>query len=376
MNDKASRILELMRPDIWDIEPYAAVEPPERLAERIGVPLNKVIKLDANENPYGCSPKVRRALAEFDRYHIYPDPLCAEMQELLQQYTGAPADRVVLGNGSDEIIDILMRLLLTPGDNVITCPPTFGYYQSSAAFCGAKVVRVPRKWNYGIDVDAVIDAVDEKTKLIAIASPNNPTGNAVGEFELRALLETGIVVLIDEAYSEFSGNTMLPLTEEHENLIIARTFSKWAGLAGLRFGYGIFPMALVPHVLKMKPPYNVSLAAQVAVKASLDDLEYLLEKVNLIRAERERLFAELKELDFLESYPSEANFILCKLRRGELAYVRKSMESQGIFLRYYSDPLLANCLRISVGTPEQNDVVLEKLRALDQSPLPLAEAAE
>ncbi len=364
MSGRGSSIIDLIRPDIRDIEPYAAVEPVERLAARVGVPVEQVIKLDANENPYGCSPSVQHALAEFDGYHIYPDPLCSHIQELLQRYIGAPADRIIVGNGSDEIIDIIMRLFLMPGEKVIVCPPTFGYYQSSADFCAAQVVRVPRKSDYRIDVDGVIDAIDEHTKLVFIASPNNPTGNTISEHELYGILETGVVVVVDEAYGEFSGKTVLPLTEKDENLIVIRTFSKWAGLAGLRFGYGIFPASLVTYALRMKPPYNVNLAAQVAVRATLEDIDCLMDRVNLIRSERDRLYGGLEEMDFLVPYPSEGNFILCRLLRGELGYVRQALESQGIFLRYYSDPLLHNCLRISVGRPEQNDVVLQKLRAL------------
>lgn len=376
MNDRKPSVCNLIRPDIWNIEPYAAVEPVEKLAARAGIPVEQVIKLDANENPYGCSPAVRRALAEFEGYHIYPDPLCTQMQELLQRYIGAPADRIIVGNGSDEIIDIVTRLFLKPGEKVIICPPTFGYYQSSADFCAATIVRVPRKSDYSVDVEAVIDAIDQSTKLVFIASPNNPTGNSIPESELHLILETGVAVVVDEAYGEFAGKTVLHLTDEYDNLIVIRTFSKWAGLAGLRFGYGIFPTVLVPHALKMKPPYNVNLAAQVAVRASLEDIDCLLDRVNLIRSERERLYDQLKKLDFLIPHKSEANFILCRLLQGELGSVRQAMESQGVFLRYYSDPLLSNCLRISVGTPEQNDAVVQKLRVVGSTLLSAGKAEE
>ena len=364
MSPKRSRILGLVRPDVWDIEPYSAVEPPERLASRAGLTKEQIIKLDANENPYGCSPAVGRALSEFDEYHIYPDTICGDVQELLQGYIGAPADSIIVGNGSDEIIDLIMRLFLSPGEKVINCPPTFGYYASSAAFCAGKVVRVPRLSDHGLDVEGIVKAIDGSTKIVVIASPNNPTGNCVKTGELTEILDTGLAVIVDEAYGEFSGKTVLPLTSEYDNLIVLRTFSKWAGLAGLRFGYGVFPTALVEQAMKLKPPYNVNLAAQVAVRASLADLDDLMDKVRLIRVERDRLYGELQRIDFLVPYPSEANFILCKLLRGDLQHVKHELEGQGVFLRYYSDPLLSNCLRISVGTPEQNDYVLEKLRSM------------
>jgi histidinol-phosphate aminotransferase len=150
-------------------------------------------------------------------------------------------------------------------------------------------------------------------------------------------------------------------------LIVARTFSKWAGLAGLRAGYGIFARDLANIVLKIKPPYNVSVAAQAAIKASFEDLDYLLEKVKIIVAERDRLLGELRKIAFLEPYPSEANFVLCKITRGSLANIRAGLEAQGIFLRYYDDPRLRSNLRISVGTPDQNDRLLRSLREIEES---------
>ena len=222
-------------------------------------------------------------------------------------------------------------------------------------------MRVPRDEAFDVDLDAVLAEIRAGAKLFIVASPNNPTGNPVAEDTLRAILETGIPVLVDEAYGEFAGHSALPLTRDFDNLIVARTFSKWAGLAGLRVGYGIFAPALVPHIIKIKPPYNVNNAAQVAVRASLDDLDHLRERVSLIVAERERLTAGLADLGFLRTYPSQANFVLCRLLRGQLADLRHRLDHQGIFFRYYSDPALKNCFRISVGTPEQTDIVLGAL---------------
>ncbi|MCL5960252.1 MAG: histidinol-phosphate transaminase [Chloroflexi bacterium] len=355
-----------IRADLRDVKPYAAVEPPERLAEKAGIPRDRVLKLDANENPYGCSPRVPEALARYDRYHIYPDAICAESRELISRYVGVEAERVVVGNGSDEIIDLVFRLFVNPGEDIISCPPTFGYYSSSAASCGGTLRNVERGSAYQIDVPGILARMDERVKVIVIASPNNPSGNLIARDDLIELLSTGVPVLVDEAYAEFSGQSFIPLSANYDNLIVARTFSKWAGLAGLRIGYGIFPRTLVDYILKIKPPYNVNVAAQAAVNASLRDVDYLRDKVRTIVSEKNRLASELKEISFLSPHPSEANFILCVLTRGELGAIRAILEGHGIFFRYYDDPGLRNCLRISVGTPDQNDRVLATLREIDE----------
>ncbi|MBI4320738.1 MAG: histidinol-phosphate transaminase [Chloroflexi bacterium] len=360
-------IEKLIRPDIWGLEPYAAVDPPEVLARRCGLAPEQVLKLDANENPYGCSPAVHRALAKYAGYHIYPDPLCSETRNLLAGYVGVDAERILVGNGSDEIIDLVMRLFLREGEGIVICPPTFGYYASSVASCAGKVQSVPRDAAFEVDAEAVLEEIREGAKLFVVASPNNPTGNILDTTALCRVLETGIPVLVDEAYGEFAGQSALPLTREYENLIVARTFSKWAGLAGLRVGYGIFPKVLVPHLLKIKPPYNVNNAAQAAVKASLTDIEFLLERVKLIVAERDRLMEGLRRLGFLHPYPSQGNFVLCRLVRGDLRDLRARLEKKGIFFRYYGDPALKNCFRISAGTYEQTNRVLEELAQIGES---------
>lgn len=365
--NNAGGILSKIRADLRDVRPYAAVEPPERVADRFGIPHDRILKLDANENPYGCSPRVAEALARCDRYHIYPDVICAECRDSISRYVGVDPDRIVVGNGSDEIIDLVFRLFLNPGDVVISCPPTFGYYAASVASCGGVIRSVERKGYFDLDIPGILSQLDETVKVIVIASPNNPTGNCVHEEDLTRLLDTGLPVMVDEAYGEFSGKSAIPLIARYDNLIVLRTFSKWAGLAGLRAGYGIFSQVLADYIIKIKPPYNVSQAAQAAIKASLEDVDYLLDRVKTIVVERDRLLAELRGMGYLEPYPSEANFILCKVTRGTLAHIRAMLEMQGIFLRYYDDPRLQRNLRISVGTPEQNDILLKSLREIGES---------
>ncbi|HEY8490353.1 MAG TPA: histidinol-phosphate transaminase [Dehalococcoidia bacterium] len=358
--------LRLVRRALRGLEPYEPVEPVEVLAERLGVPRDRIVKLDGNENPYGPSPRVLEALARAGSYHIYPDPDQRAVRRALAEYTGAPEEMIVAGNGSDEIIDLLCRLFLEPDDTVIDCVPTFGMYAFSAQVCGGRVANVPRLADrgYRVDAGAVAERVDGRTKIIFLASPNNPTGNLLSREELEALLELGPLVVVDEAYGEFAGETFLPLVRERENLVVLRTFSKWAGLAGIRAGYGVMPPRIASLVMAIKPPYNLTVPAEVAVLASLADRDLLLERVRRIVAERERLFQALKEVPYLEPLPSRANFILCRVRRGDARLVRDRLQERGIFIRYFRRPLLENCIRVSVGRPEDTDALVSALHEL------------
>jgi histidinol-phosphate aminotransferase len=358
-------VVDLMLRHLVELEGYEAVDPSEALAERAGIPPEKVIRLHVNENPYGPSPRVMKALASFHEYHIYPDPQQRRVRKALAGYVGVDPEWVVAGNGSDELIDLTMRLFLGPGDKVVLPVPTFGMYPFCSALCGAQVVPVPRDEEFQIDVEGIRRAVDERCKLIFIASPNNPTGNIATEAQIRRLLELDIMVVVDETYYEFCGHTVLPLLGEYPNLIVLRTLSKWAGLAGLRIGFGIMRPEIARVMMKIKPPYNVNLAAEVALIASLEDREFLLERVRALIQERERMFSLLKELPGVKPYPSQTNFLLCRLERGDGQRVYEGLARRGIFVRYFgSSGLLRECMRISVGFPEHTDALIGALKEL------------
>lgn len=361
-----SNLQRLLRRDLAQLEPYPAPLPLEEFARSVGVSPAEVIKLDQNENPYGCSPQVIEALRAFPWYHVYPDPDHRTLRSRLGDYVGVDPAAIVIGNGSDELIELLLRLFIEPGDRVVSAAPTFGYYATATQVAGAEYVTVPRGPDFEVDPAAIAAAVNERTKLVLIASPNNPTGNTTPLAVIHELLRLGVVVVADEAYFEFSQQTALPLLRDAgaENLVILRTFSKWAGLAGLRLGYGIFPEALRTPVQAVKGPYNVSQAAEVAGLASLDDLDYLRSTVGRIRAERDRLEVRLAETGFLAPYPSDANFLLCEVIGHRAADLQRALEARAILIRRYESPRLENCLRISVGRPEQNDRLLEVLDTL------------
>ncbi len=358
---------KLVRQAIVALEPYTPILPLEVLAERLGLPIEQLVKLDANENPYGPAPAALAALTTEAHYHIYPDPGHTRLRGALADYTGQPAETILCGAGADELIDMLLRLILEPGDSVIDCPPTFGMYRFDTEVCGGKVVSVPRRADFSLDIPAIEVAVaDSAARLLFLTSPNNPTGNLLPPDQLERLLRLPLLVVVDEAYLEFAGigQGYAPWVARHENLAILRTFSKWAGLAGLRVGYGIFPAWLAEQLWKIKQPYNVSVAAQVAAVASLEERALLLERVAKIVAERERLMPLLAALPYLRPRPSSANFILCQVVGRDARELKLALERQGVLVRYYNSQLLRQEIRISIGTPAQSEALLAALWGL------------
>lgn len=348
--------LSLVRPHLLELAPYEAVDPPEKLAKRAGIPVDRVVKLDANENPYGPSPKALAAIASLDNVHVYPDPRQTEAREAVARYVGIGAGHVVIGNGSDEIIDLLFRALLDPGDVIVDSTPTFGMYPFTAHVCGGTTLNVERDEHFEVDVEAVLrEAAEPRVKAIVLASPNNPTANATPLADIERLLASERMVIIDEAYHEFGGSTAAKLVPEHPNLVIMRTMSKWAGLAGLRVGYGLMALELADLLLRAKPPYNVSQAAEAALIASLDDAELLHRRAAAIVAERDRLAKQLSAIPGLHVLPSDSNFVLCRVPDGKGAEMHASLAAQGVFVRYSRGHRLVDCLRISIGRPTDTD---------------------
>lgn len=354
----------LVKDAVERLKPYHPVEAPEQLAARLGMPIDQIVKLDSNENPYGCSFKVQEALSTFDRYHHYPDAQARETRERLGAYAGVDPERVIVGAGSDELIDLLLLATIDSGDEVIIPVPTFGVYQARAELFGGDAVLVPRTESFDLDMDAILQAIGPSTKAVFVTTPNNPTGNLASNHDIVTLLQTGVLVVVDEAYFEFCGKTVLPFIGEFDNLVVLRTFSKWAGLAGLRLGYGVFPQFLAEQVWKVKPPFNVNAAALIAVGASLDDVEYLHSTLNRLRGERARLLRLLKRVEYLTPFPSQANFILCRVDRGDAHDIHLRLADRGIMVRCYGDPILRDYLRISVGRPEDTDRIMTALQTI------------
>jgi len=363
---ETSPIMRLVRPELLGMAGYEPVEPAEAVAQRYGIPSDQIAKLDGNENTYGPAPATVEAIAAA-AFEIYTDPDQRSLREALEDYTGLPKRMIVAGHGSDELIDLIGRALLAPGNKILECTPTFGMYRFTAAVCGAEVTDVPRHEDFGLDLDRMRAAVDARTKAIFLPSPNNPTGNLLSEGEVDACLELGPVVVVDEAYIEFAGleHSFARLIPHRDNLIVLRTFSKWAGLAGLRLGYGLMPEPFADLLRVIKPPYTPNVASEVAGVASLQHRGELMAHVHEIVHERDRLMAALAEVPYLVPLPSAGNFILCHVRGGEARRLRDRLRERGVFIRYFDEPAVRDCVRISVARPKESELLLEALREVE-----------
>lgn len=327
-------------PSLWDLE-------------------GSFLKLDAGENPYGFSSRVGKALGNYKNYNYYPDPEYKSLRQALADYAGVKMEEIMVGTGSDELLDLILRLLINEGDKVINCPPTFGMYTALIGLNKGVIVSVPRKPDFSLDIKRIKAKIDKKVKIIIICNPNNPTGTISNERGIVELLNTGKLVLVDEAYFEFYGKTVVPLLKKYRNLIITRTLSKWAGIAGLRLGYSISAPFFVNQILKIKPPYNVNLAAEIAAKASLGDLErtnYILEKTI---KERERVYSELKQISYLTVYPSSANLLYIKVNQN-FGQLKDCLMKNKIIVRVVQD-----AIRLTIGTFKQNSKVIKIFRELE-----------
>lgn len=355
-------IRRLIRPDFEDLDEYTPVKPLAVLAAEIGVPVDRIVKLDANENLYGPIPEIREAVANAD-LHIYPDPGQHALREAIAQYVGVEPEQVVAGAGADDLIDVLLRLVQP--ESVVDVPPTFGMYSFLAKINGARVVEAARLDRFRPDLPAIADCVADGASIVFLASPNNPTGSALVREEIAALARLEAFIVIDEAYIEFGGESAVPLIARHPNLVVLRTFSKWAGLAGLRVGYSVSSPDVARMLMQLKQPYNVNVAADVAAREALKHRGRIFETVKCIVAERERMAKAVSALGWLNAVPSEANFVLFKVCDRSASDVAATLRRQGVLIRHYNRPGLRGYIRISAGRPEDTDRLLEALRALE-----------
>jgi histidinol-phosphate aminotransferase len=314
------------------------------------------VMLDANENPYG------------NGLNRYPDPYQRELKTAISTLKKVPESQLFLGNGSDEIIDLLMRAFCNPGtDQILINPPTYGMYEVCAGINDVAVNAVPLTADYQLDTPAILAGINGNTKLIFVCSPNNPTGNDLRLEAIVELLESfhGIVV-VDEAYCDFSNSvSYVSLLEAYPNLVVLQTLSKAWGMAAIRLGMGFASPQIVAVLNKIKPPYNVSLFTQQLAVKTIDNLAAKDEFVKQILAEKRRLELALNEIDLvLDIKPSDANFLLVKVTEADVIY--NYLVSKNIVVRNRTNALgCENCLRISVGTTEQTEVLLAALRTFE-----------
>jgi len=356
-----------INPSLKTLPVYQPGRPIEEVARELNLPADSIIKVASNENPFGPSPLAIAAMQkEIGGVNLYPDGNAFYLKQKLAAKLGVETNNLVLGNGSNEIIEFVAHALLAPGADVVVSQYCFAIYPIVAKMFGANLVIIPAK-NYGHDLPAMLKAITPKTRIVFVANPNNPTGTLAPREEVIQFVNDipdDVLLVMDEAYIEFLNDAvdLVPLIRlgARKNLILMRTFSKIYGLAGLRIGYGIANAELVSALEKIRQPFNINLLAQTAALAALDDEEH----VSKTRANNfgglqffEKAFRELK----LEFVPSFANFILLRVDEGKRVF--DSMQKQGVIVRPMGGYQLPEWIRISVGTPKENERCLNVLKA-------------
>ena len=355
-----------VRPEILDFKPYVPGLSVGEIKAKYG--LEKVIKLASNENPLGVSPEVERALHHAAAgAHRYPQNHNPRLNEAIAQAMDVPAECVISGNGSDEVIDLLMRVVPRPGvDNVICYEHSFSMYGLTARLCGVEYREVPRGGDFRLPLEALAEAVDRNTAMVIVTSPDNPTGLAARAEELQVLsgvLPAGTLLVVDEAYMDFSWPpeeySMIAHVADSENIVVLRTFSKAYGLAGLRLGYGVMPAWLAGHVRRARAPFTVNVMAEAAGIAALADDNFYSATLDVVFKGRERLLARLPELG-CEVTPSQSNFVMFRPPKPAGDVCARLLE-RGIIVRHLKSFGLPERIRVNVGLPEETETFLNVL---------------
>jgi histidinol-phosphate aminotransferase len=350
---------KLIRDNIKNLTPYSSAR-----HEFTG---KASVFLDANENAFG-SPLSSSKAATLVRYNRYPDPLQWQLKFQLAKIKGVPAENIFIGNGSDEIIDLAYRIFCNPGkDNVIVCPPTYGMYEVSANINDVEIKKVNLTEDFQLNVESILNAVDDNTKLLFICSPNNPTGNNMNRSDIEMLLNSfSGIIIIDEAYINYSKQkTFIQELTEYPNLIVMQTLSKAWGLAALRLGLCYASLDIIDIFNKVKPPYNVNEASQQIGLEALQDTATVNNWIKQVVEQKTVLINEIQQLSFVEKiYPSDANFILVKVKDANKLY--DYLSGNEVIVRNRSkDVHCENCLRITIGTPEEIKVLIKLLNSYE-----------
>ncbi|MEW6552867.1 MAG: histidinol-phosphate transaminase [Actinomycetota bacterium] len=359
-------IEKLIREEIRDLPIYNPGKSPEEVARELGV--LGCVKMASNENPLGPSPLAMQAIREaLPEIHIYPDGNSIELRSALARKLGVDMDHIVVCHGADEAFDLMAFAFLARGDEIVVGEPTFTSYELAAMTMGARAVRVPLR-DYRQDIPAMLAAVGERTKYVALCSPINPTGTAVTRQELEQMLEelpAGVLLVLDEAYVEYVTDTghpeALAYLDDHPNLVVARTFSKVYGLAGLRVGYIITSRPVRDALEKVKLPFNVNRLAQVGALAALDDAGHVARSRENNERGKERLYRLLEETGF-EYVPTQANFILVK--NGPYGDLFRKLIENCVIVRDGEAIGIPGHVRITIGDDAQNDMLEQALRAI------------
>jgi histidinol-phosphate aminotransferase len=358
---------KLIREGVEDLIPYPPGKPIEELERELGI--KGSIKLASNENPLGPSPMAVQAIMDkVQGLHRYPDGSGYYLKTKLSEKFGLPISKIILGNGSNELIELIIRTFLSPGEHVVQAFPTFLVYEKVVKGAGGRMISVPLS-GFEIDLNAIADAITAETKIVFLTNPNNPTGFALSKDEMSGFLKQipdDVIVVLDEAYIEFISDEGvaqgLDLLSAHPLLAVLRTFSKLYGLAGLRIGYGFAAEDLIDYMNRVRQPFNANTLAQAAAIAALDDSEFVSRTLKVVQDGLQYLYQSLDEMG-LEYRPTQTNFFLIKVpRKGKEIYER--MLKKGVIVRSMDSYGLPDYIRINVGRPEENKRFVRSLKEI------------
>lgn len=323
----------------------------------------RVVKLNTNENPFPPSPRVIEAIREVDGETLrrYPNHVAQKFREAAATLWGVEPDSIICGNGSDDILTIATRAFIPPGGTLASPTPTYSLYTVLAQLESAQHVGVPWERKFALPVDGLVKT---KADAIYLANPNAPTGTVVDLEDIGSLAsKTNKLVLVDEAYGDFWGQSAIELTRKHENIVVSRTLSKGYGLAGLRFGYAVAQPQVIAEMMKVKDSYNTDAISIIAATAAIEDQEHAKQGWQAVRDELKRVSGELDRLGF-EVIPSQANFVLATVPGGDGKTIYTGLKSQGVLVRYFDLPGLRDKVRITIGTMQENDAMLGAMKQL------------
>ncbi len=354
MSEQRKDDLSFIRPEVRAMSGYVPGEQPRG---------GGVIKLNTNENPYPPSPRVLEAMAAAasDALRLYPDPVASELRSRAAELYGLEADQVLAGNGSDELLTILLRACVSAGDRVAYPVPTYSLYETLVGICGGVVATVPFGDDFALPVEELVAL---QGRVTFVCNPNAPSGTVTSLEVLRGLAPRleGLLV-VDEAYGDFGSVCAMELIADHPNVLVVRSFSKSFSLAGVRVGLAFGQSRLMRELLKVKDSYNLNRASIAAATAALNDIEWMRANVERVRSTRERLRSALSDLGY-ETLPSETNFVLARRQGEDQQQVYEALRARGILVRHFATPELRDALRITVGTDEEIDTLLRALREI------------
>ena len=354
------------------LNPYVPGRSIKEIAKEYGLNPDKIIKLGSNENPFGPSPKAIENLSQNLKYiNQYPETDLKDLTEVLASYSNVSPSQVILGgDGADEILDLLGKTLIDPGDEFIVPIPSYMYYECILTINGG--VPVFAQWDMPqnkVNVDSILNVLSPRTRIIFLCTPNNPTGGLIDKKDIEIILDrTDALVVVDEAYFEYAGANNVDLLNDYDNLFILRTFSKVMGLAGMRIGYGLGKPQFIQYMHRIKPAFSLTRLSQIAALATLNDKEYIKNSIQLAIKSREYLYTELVDISDLDVFKSKANYLLLDIRKTGLdsKILTKKLMEKGIIVRDCSSfrGLDDYWIRVNVGTIEDDKKFIEVLKEI------------